>query len=73
MSKKKHVPLWVTKRGSELTSGLAPVRSNDDGSVHSPNSLKLKPIYAQTLIVVALIVVNLFSFFNFTRNGLVRF
>ena len=29
--------------------------------------------YAQTLIVVAFIVVNLFSLFNFTRNGSLRF
>ena len=30
-------------------------------------------LYAQMLILVNLIVVKLFSFFNFTRNGLVRF
>ena len=30
-------------------------------------------VYAQTLILVNLIVLNLFSVFNFTRHGLVRF
>ena len=30
------------------------------------------PVYAQTLIVVDLIVVNLFIFLKFTRNGSLR-
>ena len=34
---------------------------------------ELYNLYAQTLILVNLIVVNLFSFFNFTRNGSLRF
>ena len=36
-------------------------------------SVCLRLLYAQSLILVNLILVNLFSFFNFTPNGLVRF
>ena len=41
-------------------------------SIHNKQQSMYIPLYAQTLILVNLIGVNFFRFFNFTRNGLVR-